>query len=323
MNATAAASALGPIRSRDDGRVSDDRHRRRRPAGADLPPLRSVVPDLVPEGTTILASPPKVGKSCLVYQIAVEAALGGELLGRRVTPGSVLYLALEDGQRRGQDRLRAALAGRTMPRGRLEVRWSAPAIGNGLEDELGLVAGRATPTPRWSRSTPSARYARSNGKRDAYEIDVEDLARLQTLFKNRTVALLIVHHSRKEATTTSWPASRAPTASRAPRTRSSVIRRNRLEAFGTVLVTGRDVADAEIPVRFDGLTWHERRRSCRRHRSSAARCTGSSRPRARSSPRRSPTGSAAADERPADGRCPREERRDRTHRPPATSSRRR
>ncbi len=84
----------------------------------DLPPLRMVVPDLLPEGTTVLAAPPKVGKSCLVYQIAVEVALGGSLFGRRVEPGSALYLALEDGHRRGQERLRAALGA---------TRRSAPA----------------------------------------------------------------------------------------------------------------------------------------------------------------------------------------------------
>src|SRR5688500_16843572 len=101
-----------------------------------LSPLRWIVPELLPEGTTILAAPPKVGKSCLVYQLAVEIAIGGEVFGRRVDPGAVLYLALEDGQRRGQDRLRAALEGRTMPRGRLEVRWSSRLIGEGLEDDL-------------------------------------------------------------------------------------------------------------------------------------------------------------------------------------------
>ena len=111
----------------------------------DLPKLRMIVPDLLPEGTTALASPPKVGKSCLIYQIAVEVAIGGGVLGRRVTPGSVLYLALEDGQRRGQARLRAALHDRTLPRDRLEVRWSAPAIGRGPG---GAASGMARCTPR-------------------------------------------------------------------------------------------------------------------------------------------------------------------------------
>ena len=33
------------------------------------------------------------------------------------------------------------------------------------------------------------------------------------------------------------------------------INRKRLEAFGTVTVTGRDVADAKLAVRFDEMTW--------------------------------------------------------------------
>ena len=37
---------------------------------SDLPPLRMIVPGLLPEGTSVLVAPPKVGKSCLVYQIA-------------------------------------------------------------------------------------------------------------------------------------------------------------------------------------------------------------------------------------------------------------
>ena len=140
----------------------------------DLAPLRWVVPGLIPEGTTILAAPPKVGKSCLVYQIAVEASIGGDVLGRRVTPGSVLYLALEDGKRRGQERLRAALAGRTMPRGRLEVRWDA-------RPHRGRARGRHRATG--STSHPDAVMVAidtlgkvrpaSDGRRNAYEVDVE------------------------------------------------------------------------------------------------------------------------------------------------------
>ncbi len=221
----------------------------------NLPPLRWIVPDLLPEGTTIIASPPKVGKSCLVYQIVAEVAIGGSLLGRRVEPGSALYLALEDGRRRGQDRLRAVLAGRTMPRGRLEVRWGARRIGGGLEDDIA----------RWLEAHPDARVVaidtlgkvrpRSDGRRNAYEVDVQDLARLQDLFRDRPVALVIVHHARKDASDDFLASVSGTYGITGSVDTIVVLRRKRLEAFGTVLVTGRDVPDAEIPVRFDGLTW--------------------------------------------------------------------
>jgi hypothetical protein len=224
----------------------------------DLAPLAWIVPDVLPEGTTIVAAPPKVGKSCLVYQAAVEVAIGGELLGRRVTPGAALYLALEDGQRRGRDRLTSALAGRTMPRGRLEIRWSARRIGEGLEAEI----------EAWLDAHPDARLVAidtlqrvrpaTNGKRGQYELDVADLARLQDLFRDRPgIALLIVHHSRKETGDDFLASVSGTYGITGSADTILVLKRKRLEAFGTCIVTGRDVPEAEIPVRFDGMTWHE------------------------------------------------------------------
>lgn len=221
----------------------------------DIAPLRWVVPDLIPEGTTILAAPPKVGKSCLVYQIAVEASIGGELLGRRVAPGPVLYLALEDGQRRGADRLRNALAGRTMPRGRLEVRWSASPIGQGLEEEIDAWLSGHPDAVLVAIDTLGKVRGRGDGRRNAYEVDVEALAGLQNLFRNRPVGLLIVHHARKEANDDFLASVSGTYGITGSADTIVVVRRKRLERFGTILTTGRDIADQEIAVQFDGGLW--------------------------------------------------------------------
>ncbi len=221
----------------------------------DLPPLRWIVPEIIPEGTTIIAAPPKVGKSCLVYQVAVEASIGGELLGRRVKPGAVLYLALEDGERRGQDRLRAALAGRTMPRGRLEVRWDAHNIGEGLEDDIGTWLDEHPDAVMVAIDTLGKVRAHTDGRRNAYEVDVQALSELQNLFRNRATALVIVHHARKESTDDFLASVSGTYGITGSADTIVVIRRKRLEAFGTVMVTGRDVADAEISVRFAGMLW--------------------------------------------------------------------
>jgi hypothetical protein len=224
----------------------------------DLPPLRWIVPGLIPEGTTILAAPPKAGKSCLVYQIAAEASIGGDLLGQRVTPGSVLYMALEDGKRRGQDRLRAVLAGRTMPRGRLEVRWSAPPIGQGLEEEIAA----------WLDDHPDAvmvaidtlgkvRPPGGSGKRNAYDVDVEQLNRLQALFRDVRVSLLVVHHSSKEKRDDFLASVSGTYGITGSADTIVVVNRKRSEAFGQIHVTGRDAPDATFSVRFDGLLWQE------------------------------------------------------------------
>ncbi len=223
----------------------------------NLPPLRWIVPDLIPEGTTVLAAPPKVGKSCLVYQVAVEASIGGDLLGRRVTPGSVLYFALEDGKRRGQDRLRAVLAGRTMPRGRLEVRWTAPAIGQGLEQEIAAWVEDHPDAVMVAIDTLGKVRPPSSKGRNAYEVDVELFSGLQGLFRDIPVSLLIVHHSAKAKVDDFLASVNGTYGITGSADTIVVIDRKRQEQFGKINVTGRDVADASISARFDGLVWQE------------------------------------------------------------------
>lgn len=63
------------------------------------------VPGLLPAGLTFLAGRAKVGKSWLALQIAQAIATGGRVFGEKVERGPVLYLALEDSQRRLQERM--------------------------------------------------------------------------------------------------------------------------------------------------------------------------------------------------------------------------
>jgi len=76
-----------------------------------FPPLRYAVDGLIPEGLTILVGPPKAGKSWLILDLLLAVASGGAALGciKAAPPRRVLYLALEDGNRRMQDRCRALL----------------------------------------------------------------------------------------------------------------------------------------------------------------------------------------------------------------------
>lgn len=67
-----------------------------------------VVEDILHNGATMLAGRPKIGKSWLTLQLAIAIATGKPFLSGRFRverPGPVLYLALEDTERRLQDRL--------------------------------------------------------------------------------------------------------------------------------------------------------------------------------------------------------------------------
>jgi len=65
-----------------------------------------IIPDLMPEGYTVLAGLPKLGKSVIGLQIAEAVASGGVLFNERVKSGRVLYIAVEDTERRLQRRMK-------------------------------------------------------------------------------------------------------------------------------------------------------------------------------------------------------------------------
>ncbi len=74
--------------------------------GKDFPAQRWVLEGLiVDDGLTMLGAKKKMGKTWMVLQIAQAVADGTSVLGRKASQGSVIYLCLEDGQRRLQGRL--------------------------------------------------------------------------------------------------------------------------------------------------------------------------------------------------------------------------
>ena len=84
----------------------------------EIPPVRWIVPGIVPEGMALLAGKPKLGKSWLALGLCVAVASGVVAFGTvRVEKGAALYLALEDNDRRLQFRLAKILAGAEVPDG--------------------------------------------------------------------------------------------------------------------------------------------------------------------------------------------------------------
>src|SRR5260370_10590108 len=73
-----------------------------------FPMVKFVVPGLFPEGVVLLVSRPKRGKSWLLQQVGSAVARGVSTLVSSDEPpaqGDVLYLNLEDGERRAQRRM--------------------------------------------------------------------------------------------------------------------------------------------------------------------------------------------------------------------------
>lgn len=74
-------------------------------ADAVLEPPGYAVKDLLVQGLHILAGAPKTGKSWLALWLCQQVAGGEKVWGYPTQQGTVLYLCLEDGYHRLQDRL--------------------------------------------------------------------------------------------------------------------------------------------------------------------------------------------------------------------------
>ena len=102
-----------------------------------FPPVSYIVPGIIPEGLTILAGRPKIGKSWMALDLALGIATGKPVLGGvHAEQGDVLYCCLEDNPRRLQRRITKLLSlfGSGWPeRLALTTRWRRLDDG-GVED---------------------------------------------------------------------------------------------------------------------------------------------------------------------------------------------
>lgn len=221
-------------------------------AGEDIPPTPFVVNDILPCGLTILAAPPKTGKSWLCLALAEAVATGSTFWGYKVTQGAVLYLALEDNKGRLQKRLRKI--GSRMPANLTMRTRNTMCLDTGLIDQLSEWIS-ANPDTRLiildtlQRVKGAAQYGL-----DAYAADYARLAPLQELATEKNVAIIAVHHFRKQGGFSSDDVFERLSGSTALFGASDcawAIYGKRGAEEMTFHVTGRDVYDSEFKIKFD------------------------------------------------------------------------
>ena len=158
-----------------------------------LTPLNFVVDTLLSQGLHILAGSPKVGKSWLALWLAVTVAKGEAVWGMGVKQGTTLYLCLEDSTLRIQNRL-------------FEITEDAPAsvhfttnsdtLGKGLEEQLRAFLSEHPDTVLVIIDT--LQMIRGTGYDNTYANDYRDLSVLKHIADTHGIAILLVHHLRKE-----------------------------------------------------------------------------------------------------------------------------
>ena len=154
-----------------------------------------IIDGLLYPGTYLFVGAPKVGKSFLMAQIAYHVSTGQALWNYSVHAGTVLYLALEDDYRRLQERLSRMFG--VEGTDTLYFATCAKQLGAGLYEQLTRFVSEHRDT-RLSIIDTLQKIREASGDRYSYASDYEMIGQLKHFADQTGIALLLVHHTRKQ-----------------------------------------------------------------------------------------------------------------------------
>jgi hypothetical protein len=221
----------------------------------EFEPIRWTVPGLIPEGLILLAGKPKVGKSWLALHLchAVAFETGGYALGQiEVEPGKAVYYGLEDSERRLQERLKGISCGLPIP-GNLFISNHLERLDAGGLEEIEAFLEDNLETRLVVIDTLARVKPRSRRNTDAYETDTEIMGGLQALAMRHGVTVMVVHHMRKNVKDADdvFDGVLGSTGLTGTADATVLVQRGRQSKEIVMHITGRDVEEQQLSVRFD------------------------------------------------------------------------
>lgn len=159
----------------------------------ELPPIRFILDGVIPFGLTVIAGPPKIGKSSFNMQLSESVAEGKPQWEMKTIQGTTLYLCLEDTLPRIQHRLRYVTED-----GSESAMYAIEAcsIGSGLEEQITAFVKDHPHTVLVMIDT--LQKVRPANHESTYALDYQDLCALKALADKLTIAIIVVHHTRKK-----------------------------------------------------------------------------------------------------------------------------
>lgn len=216
--------------------------------------LSEPVGGFIVEGLTLLCGASKIGKSWLVLSLACAVAVGKPFLGRPTEQGSVLYLALEDSERRLKDRL---LTLHENPGSALIFATQCRTLDDGLLDDLrDWVRGAKRPRLIIIDTLQKVRGNAIPARVNAYASDYAMMTRLKTFADENRIAIVLVHHLNKMRDV-SDPYDRisGSTGLMGAADTTILIARERGSDDAKVTFTGRDVWGEDFMIRMRDGRW--------------------------------------------------------------------
>ena len=156
------------------------------------------IDQMIPQGLSVIASPPKTGKSYFVLQVAFAVARGEKFLGYRATKGKVLLLSLEDTFNRLQKRIVQVCPDTSKIPDNLDITVEFPRLDSEglayLEKEIKENGYSLIVVDTWGKTKPNGQAKRSE---NVYETDVRLVSEVKKLADKYATSILLVHHLKK------------------------------------------------------------------------------------------------------------------------------
>lgn len=214
----------------------------------ELPPTRMIVHRLLPQGLHILAGAPKTGKSWLTLWLCLQISKGESVWELPAEKGTVLYLCLEDSYGRIQERM-LDLTDHAPPD--IHFATMAETIGGGLITQIENFL-TAHPLTNLIAIDTLQRIRNISGELNAYANDYKDINLLKQIADRHGIAILLVHHLRKQGDDDPVNMISGTTGLTGAVDGLYVLKKDsRRSSTAKLIATGRDIEDTEYTLEFD------------------------------------------------------------------------
>jgi hypothetical protein len=218
----------------------------------ELPPPNWIIEGFLPEGVTILAGDPKVGKSYLTMNINLAVATGEKALDHySCQQGIVLHLDLEGNPRLFSSRLKTMLDGRAAPESAY-VKYEGWARG----------ATAATQIEKWIGQHPDTRLViidtlqmvrdTNGGRKTIYSYDYDAIAPFRDVAAQNGIGIVLVHHTNKSKDEQAMYRISGTNALPGAADTLMVLERRPNQRYAFLSISGRSIEQTEIGLEFTG-----------------------------------------------------------------------
>ena len=218
-----------------------------------LPPVKWIIPGLLPAGLALFAGPSKAGKSWLALWLCLQIAQGNPVWNREIEPRTVIYFSLEDTFNRLQNRIFQLIDGGDAPE-RLILQTECPSIGQGLEEQIDSLIYTYSDVGMIVIDTLQ-KVRVSDGNGGMYANDYKEAGALKKLADKYGICILLIHHLRKQSAADPFDQISGSTGLMGVADTSWVMQRKRMSQTADILLTGRDMDDRTLHLREENCIW--------------------------------------------------------------------